>query len=179
MVLLGTKNFKGINMTIIKKKIKYSKTKYQAYSLLNDVAHSFIESTGGYVAPFTNHVLQSSEMLGFLLSKNLQDKSITVFIRYSGTLLGTFVLKNEVWKGYRYNEELKSSFLKEVKGSLIPKLDRSVSDLINYKLYDNVTQFRVSIDEYQLSYTKYGRGGSIIDVADSDRYLRGRGNYSI
>lgn len=166
-------------MTIIGKKIKYTKTKYQAYYLLNDVAHFFIESTGGSVVSNTKLALQSTEMLEFLVAKVLHDNSITVFIRYSGTLLGTLLWKNGAWEGYRYNKELKGSFPKEVEGSLIPKLDRSVSDLLNYKLYDNTTQFQVKVDEYQLSYTKYGRDGSIIDVADSDRYLRGRGNYSI
>ena len=107
-------------MVIIKKKIKYTKTKYRAYSLLNDVAHSFIESSGGYVVSNTNLSLQSTEGLEFL-----------------------------------------------------------VSDLLNYKLYDNTTQFQVKVDEYQLAYTKYGRDGSTIDVSESNRYPRGRGNYSI
>lgn len=78
-------------MTIIGKKIKYSKTRYQAYSLLNDVAHSFIESSGGYVVSSTKLVLQSTEQLEFLLAKVLHDNSVTISIRYSGTLLGTLL----------------------------------------------------------------------------------------
>lgn len=166
-------------MTIIGKKIKYTKTKYQAYSLLNDVAHSFINSSGGYVVSNTNLSLQSTEGLEFLVAKVLHDNSITVFIRYSSNSLGTLLWKNGVWQGYRYLEDIQNLYPAKVDNSLIPKLERSVSDLLNYKLYSNVSQFQVKVDEYQLSYTKYGRDGSIIDVADSARYLRGRGNYSI
>lgn len=166
-------------MTIIGRKIKYTKRKYQAYSLLNEVAHSFIESTGGYVSPITNHTLQSTENLEFLVAKVLHDNSIMVFIRYSGTLLGTLQWKNGIWQGYRYLEPVQNLSPANMDGNLIPKFERSVSDLLNYKLYDNVSQFQVKVDEYQLAYTKYGRDGSIIDVANSNRYLRGRGNYSI
>lgn len=166
-------------MTIIGKKIKYSKTRYNAYSLLNDVAHSFIESSGGYVVSSTKFVLRSTEQLEFLLAKVLHDNSVTISIHYSGTLLGTLLWKNGTWKGYRYLRDLQNLYPSTLDSKLIPKLERSVSDLLNYKLYDNVSQFQVKVDEYQLSYTKYGRDGSIIDVADSDRYLRGRGNYSI
>ena len=166
-------------MTIIGKKIKYTKTKYQAYYLLNDVAHFFIESTGGSVVSNTKLALQSTEMLEFLVAKVLHDNSITVFIRYSGILLGTLLWKNDAWQGYRYSKELQNLCPVKVDGSLTNKLERSISDLLNYKLYSNVTQFQVKVDEYQLAYTKYGHDGSIIDMADSDRYLRGRGNYSI
>ena len=166
-------------MTIIKKKIKYTKTKYQAYYLLNDVAHFFIESTGGCVVSNANLTLQSTDGLEFLVAKVLHDNSITVFIRYSGTLLGTLLWKNGAWKGYRYLKDLQNLSPAILDSNLIPKLERSVSDLLNYRLYDNVSQFQVKVDEYQLSYTKYGHDGSIIDMADSNRYLRGRGNYSI
>ena len=166
-------------MTVIKKKIKYTKTKYQAYSLLNDVAHSFIESSGGSVVLSTKLALQSTEMLEFLLAKVLHDNSVTVSIRYSGTLLGTLLWKNGAWRGYRYLKDLQNLSPATLDSNLIPKLERSVSDLLNYRLYDNVSQFQVKVDEYQLSYTKYGHDGSIIDKADSDKYLRGRGNYSI
>ena len=166
-------------MVIIKKKIKYTKTKYRAYSLLNDVAHSFIESSGGSVVSNTKLALQSTEMLEFLLAKVLHDNSVTVSIRYSGTLLGTLLWKNGAWKGYRYLKDLQNLSPATLDSNLIPKLERSVSDLLNYRLYDNVSQFQVKVDEYQLSYTKYGHDGSIIDMADSDRYPRGRGNYSI
>ena len=166
-------------MTIIGKKIKYTKTKYQAYSLLNDVAHSFIESSGGSVVSNTKLTLQSTELLEFLLAKVLHDNSVTVSIRYSGTLLGTLLWKNGAWKGYRYLKDLQNLSPATLDSNLVPKLERSVSDLLNYRLYDNVSQFQVKVDEYQLSYTKYGHDGSIIDMADSDRYLRGRGNYSI
>lgn len=165
-------------MTIIGRKIKYTKTKYQAYSLLNDVAHEFIQDTGGYLVSI-NTDLQGIEDLAFLLHKNLQDNSVTVSIHYSGTSLGTLLCKNDFWMGYRYLKEIQNLSSVKVKDSLIPILNRSVSDLLNYKLYDNTMQFQVKVDEYQLAYTKYGRDGSIIDVADSDRYLRGRGNYSI
>lgn len=166
-------------MTIIGKKIKYTKTKYQAYSLLNDVAHSFIESSGGSVVSNTKLTLQSTELLEFLLAKVLHDNSVTVSIRYSGTLLGMLLWKNGAWKGYRYLKDLQNLSPATLDSNLVPKLERSVSDLLNYRLYDNVSQFQVKVDEYQLSYTKYGHDGSIIDMADSDRYLRGRGNYSI
>lgn len=165
-------------MTIIGKKIKYTKTKYQAYSLLNDVAHEFIQDTGGYLVSI-NSDLQGIEDLAFSLHKNLQDNSVTVSIHYSGTSLGILLYKNGLWMGYRYLKEIQDLSSAKVKDSLIPILERSVSDLLNYKLYDNTTQFQVKVDEYQLAYTKYGRDGSIIDIADSDRYLRGRGNYSI
>lgn len=166
-------------MVIIKKKIKYTKTKYRAYSLLNDVAHSFIESSGGSVVSNTKLDLQSTEMLEFLLAKVLHDNSVTVSIRYSGTLLGTLLWKNGAWKGYRYLEDIQNLYPATVNDNMIPKLERSVSDLLNYKLYDNTTQFQVKVDEYQLAYTKYGRDGSIIDVSESNRYPRGRGNYAI
>lgn len=81
--------------------------------------------------------------------------------------------------GYRYLKEIQNLSSVKVKDNLIPILNSSVSDLLNYKLYDNTTLFKVKVDEYQLAYTKYGRDGSIIDVANSDRYLRGRGNYLI
>ena len=165
-------------MTIIKKKIKYTKTRYRAYPLLNDVAHEFIQSTDGYLVSL-NSTLQGIEDLEFLLHKNLQDSSVNVFIRYSGALLGTLLWKNESWVGYRYLKELQNLSPAKVTDSLIPKLDRSVSYLVNYKLYDNITQLQVKVDEYQLVYTKYGRDCSIIDIAESDRYLRGRGNYSV
>lgn len=166
-------------MTIIGRKIKYTKRKYQAYSLLNKVAHSFIKSSGGSVVSNANLSLQGTEMLEFFISKVLHDNSVTLSIRYSGTLLGTLRWKNGAWQGYRYLEQIQNLSSANMDGNLIPKLERSVSDLLNYKLYDNVTQFQVKVDEYQLAYTKYGRDGSIIDVAKSDRYLRGRGNYSI
>ena len=143
------------------------------------MAHSFIESNGGSVVSNTKLDLQSTEMLEFLLAKVLHDNSVTVSIRYSGTLLGTLLWKNGAWKGYRYSEELQNLCPVKVDGSLTNKLERSVSDLLNYKLYDNTTQFQVKVDEYQLAYTKYGRDGSIIDVSESNRYPRGRGNYSI
>ena len=165
-------------MTIIGKKIKYTKTKYQAYSLLNDVAHEFIQDTGGYLVSI-NSDLQGIEDLAFSLHKNLQDNSVTVSIHYSGTSLGILLCKNNSWVGYRYLKEIQDLSSAKVKDSLIPILERSVSDLLNYKLYDNTTQFQVKVDEYQLAYTKYGRDGSIIDLADSDRDLRGRGNYAI
>lgn len=165
-------------MTIIKKKIKYTKLKYQAYSLLNDVAHKFIQSTGGYLVSI-NSELQDTEDLAFLLHKNLQDNSVAISINYSGTSLGLLSWKNGACTGYRYHKDIQNLSSAKVKDTLIPLLDRPISDLLNYKLYDNTTQFQVKVDDYQLSYTKYGRDGSIIDVADSDRYLRGRGNYSI
>lgn len=166
-------------MTLIGRKIKYTKRKYQAYSLLSEVAHSFIKSSGGSVVSNANLSLQGTEMLEFFISKVLHDNSVTLSIRYSGTLLGTLRWKNGVWQGYRYLEHIQNLSPANMDVSLIPKFERSVSDLLNYKLYDNITQFQVKVNEYQLSYTKYGRDGSIIDVANSDRYLRGRGNYSI
>ena len=165
-------------MVIIGRKIKYTKTKYRAYSSLSDVAHEFIQDTGGYLVSI-NSDLQDTKDLAFLLHKNLQDNSITVSIHYSGTSLGILFCKNDAWTGYRYLKEIQNLSSAKVKDSLIPILERSVSDLLNYKLYDNTTQFQVKVDEYQLAYTKYGRDGSIIDIANSDRYLRGRGNYSI
>lgn len=76
--------------------------------------------------------------------------------------------------GYCYLKDIQNLSTETLYSNLIPKLGHSVSDLLSYKLYDNISQFQVSVDEYQLSYTKYGRDGYIIDAADYDRYPRGR-----
>lgn len=84
-------------MTLIGRKIKYTKRKYQAYSLLSEVAHSFIKSSGGSVVSNANLSLQGTEMLEFFISKVLHDNSVTLSIRYSGTLLCTLRWRNGVW----------------------------------------------------------------------------------
>ena len=92
-----------------RKKLKYSKIKFNAYSSLNKEAQNFIKATGGFTTT-KGYLLQGTENLEFIVTEIIQKSSINVQIRYLGCLLGSLQLLNGSEKGYRYKEKEKKCF---------------------------------------------------------------------
>ena len=158
------------------KKLKYSKAKLDAYLSLNKIAQDFIKDTGGFTSPQTGGSLNGRESLEFLVTKDVYKNLIEVNIRYAGYFMGIFQLKNSQVRGYRYLQE-KQTNSKDFSNLLdTSKLSRAVSELLNYKLSEDVTLFRVLVDSYKLGYEKYSTNKACIEYGDTDYYPNGRQN---
>lgn len=156
------------------KKLKYSKPKLDAYLSLNKIAQKFIKDTGGFTSPGGS--LSGRELLEFLVTKDVHKNLIEVNIRYAGYFMGIFQLKVSQVKGYRYLQE-KQIYSKDFSNLLdTSKLSRAVSELLNYKLSEDVTLFRVLVDSYKLGYEKYNTNKACIEYGDTDYYPNGRQN---
>lgn len=77
-----------------RKRLKYSKIKFNAYLSLNELAQKCLKDTGCSTTKW-GHPLRGTERLEFIVTKNIREGFITVQIRYRGHLLGTFQQQDE------------------------------------------------------------------------------------
>ena len=91
------------SVMVKRKRLKYSKIKFNAYLSLNELAQKFLKDTGCSTTKW-GYPLRGTERLEFIVTKNIREDFITVQIRYRGHLLGTFQ-QDESSSGYRFTEE--------------------------------------------------------------------------
>ena len=126
-----------------RKRLKYSKIKFNAYLSLNELAQKFLKDTGCSTTEW-GHPLRGTECLEFIVTKNIREDFITVQIRYRGHLLGTFQQQDESTVGYRSTEGGSNSFKDLPKSLDVSKLNKAIAELLNYSLTDNIAQFIVT-----------------------------------
>lgn len=154
-----------------RKRLKYSKIKFNAYLSLNELAQKFLKDTGCSTTEW-GHPLRGTERLEFIVTKNIREDFITVQIRYRGLLLGTFQ-QDENTAGYRFTEGGSNSFKDLPKSLDVSKLNKAIAELLNYNLSNNITEFRVIIDSKRLAYLKYVYPRTRVEVGETDLYIVG------
>ena len=154
-----------------RKRLKYSKIKFNAYLSLNELAQKSLKDTG-CSTPEWGYPLRGTERLEFIVTKNIREGFITVQIRYRGHILGTFQ-QDESTVGYRSTEGGSNSFKDLPKSLDVSKLNKAIAELLNYSLTDNIAQFRIVVDSKRLSYIKYNFRNERVEVGGTDLYIVG------
>lgn len=155
-----------------RKRLKYSKIKFNAYLSLNELAQKFLKDTGCSATEW-GYLLRGTEYLEFIVTKNIREDFITVQIRYRGHLLGTFQQQDKSTLGYRFTKGGSNSFKDLPKSLYVSKLNKAIAELLNYSLIDNIAQFRVVVDSKRLSYIKYNFRNKRVEVGGTDLYIVG------
>lgn len=154
-----------------RKRLKYSKIKFNAYLSLNELAQKCLKDTGCSTTEW-GYLLRGTECLEFIVTKNIKEDFITILIRYRGHLLGTFQ-QDESSAGYRFTKGGSNSFRDLSKSLDVSKLNKAIVELLNYSLTDNIAQFRVIVDSKRLSYIKYNFRNKRVEVGGTDLYIVG------
>lgn len=86
--------------------------------------------------------------------------------------MGTFQ-QDESPAGYHSTEGGSNSFKVLPKSLDVSKLNKAISELLNYSLTDNIAQFRVVVDSKRLSYIKYNFRNKRVEVGETDLHIVG------
>lgn len=155
----------GILM-VKEKKIKYSKSKQDAYRKLNDLVIGYIVDTQGFVSPKTGYVLQKNQYLDFYLSYDKATSTMGVHIRYSGMSVGAIKVQNNIWY-YTPFSNFSSSSTYSLEPSLVNKLRSVLKSILNYSMKDEEVILTVDITYYSLFYCKIDKFGHYLEHGSS------------
>lgn len=144
------------------KKIKYSKSKQDAYRKLNDLVIGYIVDTHGFTSLQTGYVLQKNQYLDFYLRYHKDSDDIHINISYSEMTVGAINVQNDVWYYAPFsNSRSSSSYRLDL--SLVKKLKSVLKSLLNYTMRDDEAVLSVYISYYDLHYYKTNKQGQLLE----------------
>lgn len=156
----------GVILMVKEKKIKYSKSKQEAYRKLNDLVIGYIVDTHGFISQQTGYVLQKNQYLDFYLRCYKDNNDIHINVSYSGMTVGAINVQNGVWS-YSPFSTSSSSRSYRLEPSLVKKLKSVLKSLLNYTMRDDEAVLSVYISYYDLHYYKTDKWGHNLELGVS------------